>query len=113
MNTLQQEIDWWTQAMEDARKNELAMVCFGVATGLKMAKADYGAKDMGADNQAQKGIERLRFVDFLAEVLERHINADVPISGIRFDRRWESWQCRELAEDIVHEIIKRGERFSL
>lgn len=39
--TIDDEIAWWTKQMNTAKKQELAMVCFGVATGLKLAKADY------------------------------------------------------------------------
>lgn len=42
---LDEEIRWWKEQCDKARAKELAMVCFGVATGLKLAKADYGAKD--------------------------------------------------------------------
>jgi hypothetical protein len=41
---LNEEIAWWTKA---AFHNETgaSLIAFGVATGLKIARADYGAKD--------------------------------------------------------------------
>jgi hypothetical protein len=44
--TLDEEISWWTERAF-ASETEAAFVAFGVATGLKLAKADYGAKDNG------------------------------------------------------------------
>lgn len=42
--TLDDEIAWWTtQAFKS--KTDAALVAFGVATGLKLAKANYGAKN--------------------------------------------------------------------
>jgi hypothetical protein len=42
--TLDEEIAWWT-AEHLKRTNEIGFVAFGVATGLKMAKAYYGAQN--------------------------------------------------------------------
>lgn len=53
--TLDEEIRWWKDKMDSARHPELAMVCFGIATGLKMAKADYGAKDNADDVSDDQG----------------------------------------------------------
>lgn len=44
MLTLDKEIEWWTrQAFKST--TDAALIAFGVATGLKLAKADYGARD--------------------------------------------------------------------
>lgn len=42
--TLDEEIAWWTNVMH-RYSNEIGFVALGMATGLKLAKADYGAKD--------------------------------------------------------------------
>jgi hypothetical protein len=42
--SLDREIEWWTQKALET-KSDAALVAFGVATGLNLAKADYGAKD--------------------------------------------------------------------
>ncbi len=42
---LDEEIEWWTNVMH-THHNEIGFVAFGMATGLKMAKADYGAISM-------------------------------------------------------------------
>lgn len=42
--SLDDEITWWTNAAFKS-KTDAGLIAFGVATGLKMAKADYGAKD--------------------------------------------------------------------
>ena len=44
ISNLDEEIKWWTKKAFKA-SHDAALVAFGVATGLKMAKADYGAKD--------------------------------------------------------------------
>ena len=45
--TLDDEIKWWTkQAFKS--ETDAALIAFGVATGLKLAKADYGARDRAA-----------------------------------------------------------------
>jgi hypothetical protein len=42
--TLSKEIAWWTrQAFRS--DTDAALIAFGVATGLKLARADYGASD--------------------------------------------------------------------
>lgn len=43
--TLNDEIAWWTKAAFHSETNA-AFIAFGVATGLKIAKADYGARSM-------------------------------------------------------------------
>lgn len=45
--TLDEEIEWWRERADRAKSKELAMTCFGIATGLKLAKADYEAKQLG------------------------------------------------------------------
>ena len=37
------EIEWWRRASVEQPHPEIQMVCLGVATGLKMAKADFDA----------------------------------------------------------------------
>jgi len=41
--TLDEDIAWWTKAAF-ATQSEAALIAFGVATGLKIAKADYKAR---------------------------------------------------------------------
>jgi hypothetical protein len=36
--SLDEEIAFWTKAMEEARTKELALVCFGIRAGLQMAR---------------------------------------------------------------------------
>lgn len=36
--SLDEDIAFWTQAMEDARSKELALLCFGIRAGLQMAQ---------------------------------------------------------------------------
>lgn len=36
--SLDEDIAFWTQAMEEARSKELALVCFGIRAGLQMAQ---------------------------------------------------------------------------
>jgi hypothetical protein len=43
---LDAEIAWWKAAAERQRHVEVQMVCWGIATGLMMAKADYGARNL-------------------------------------------------------------------
>jgi hypothetical protein len=38
---VQQEIDWWKLQMRNAKQEELAFVCWGIATGLMMAMNTY------------------------------------------------------------------------
>ena len=38
-----EEIEWWTNVMH-RYSNEIGFVALGMATGLKLAKADYGAR---------------------------------------------------------------------
>ena len=45
--TLDQEIAFWKAKMESTPHDKLAMLCFGMATGLKFAKADYAASQTG------------------------------------------------------------------
>ena len=45
---LDEEIKWWTRQAFKA-ETDAALIAFGVATGLKMAKADYGARDNGSE----------------------------------------------------------------
>lgn len=40
------EIEWWTKHAF-LSNTDAAFIAFGVATGLKIARADYGAKDNG------------------------------------------------------------------
>ena len=40
--SLDEEIEWWNRQAFKA-DTDAALISFGVATGLKMAKADYGA----------------------------------------------------------------------
>ncbi len=42
--TLVEEIEWWTRASRHS-KTDAALIAFGVAAGLKIARADYGAND--------------------------------------------------------------------
>lgn len=43
--TLDDEIAWWRKrADRKSTTDEAALIAFGIATGLKLAKADYGAK---------------------------------------------------------------------
>ena len=42
--TLDEEIKWWTDRAFKSN-SDAALIAFGVATGLKLAKADYGASD--------------------------------------------------------------------
>lgn len=42
--TLEEEIQWWTRHAY-RESNEAWMLAFGVATGLKIARADYAARD--------------------------------------------------------------------
>lgn len=42
--TLDEEIEWWTNVMH-RYSNEIGFVALGMATGLKLAKAEFGAKD--------------------------------------------------------------------
>lgn len=37
------EIEWWRKASIDQKHPEVQMACWGVATGLKMAKEDFNA----------------------------------------------------------------------
>ncbi len=49
MMTLDDEIAWWThQAFKS--NTGAALIAFGVATGLKLAKADYGARDANSES---------------------------------------------------------------
>jgi hypothetical protein len=43
METIDHLIAFWTDKMNATQNKELALLCFGVATGLKWAKEDYGA----------------------------------------------------------------------
>ena len=45
---LDEEIEWWTRQGFKS-DTDAALIAFGVATGLKLAKADYGAKDRPAE----------------------------------------------------------------
>lgn len=38
MLTLDAEIKWWKDQMRKAKKDELAFICWGIATGLLIAK---------------------------------------------------------------------------
>lgn len=44
MMTLDREIEWWTRQAYIA-ETDAALIAFGVATGLKLARADYGASN--------------------------------------------------------------------
>ena len=44
--SLDDEIEWWKRQAFKA-DTDAALIAFGVATGLKMAKADYGATSNG------------------------------------------------------------------
>ena len=44
ITTLAGEIAWWTKAAF-ATQSDAALIAFGVATGLKLARADYGAAE--------------------------------------------------------------------
>jgi hypothetical protein len=41
--TIDEDIKWWTEASLKS-KNDAGLIAFGIATGLKMAKASYGVK---------------------------------------------------------------------
>lgn len=41
---LDEEIEWWTKVMH-THSNEIGFVALGMASGLKLAKAEYGARD--------------------------------------------------------------------
>lgn len=41
---LDEEIEWWTNVMHK-HHNEIGFVALGMATGLKLAKAEFGARD--------------------------------------------------------------------
>jgi len=38
------EIEWWKERMRRAEKDELAFVCWGIATGLMIARDIYRSK---------------------------------------------------------------------
>lgn len=42
--TLDEEIAWWTNVMHQ-HSNEIGFVALGMASGLKLAKAEYGARN--------------------------------------------------------------------
>lgn len=65
---LDEEIAWWTKAAF-ATESCAAFVAFGVATGLKLAKKDYGASDvrpLHSGTRNQKPLSR-RAVEDLAQ----------------------------------------------
>jgi hypothetical protein len=50
MMTLDDEIKWWKEnALK--QKSDAGLIAFGVATGLMLAKADYGARDLEDNSQ--------------------------------------------------------------
>jgi hypothetical protein len=61
--TLDEEIAWWTKRA--VKSDDAGMISFGVATGLKLAKADYGACDDAvlASNRAAAALQRRRASD--------------------------------------------------
>lgn len=40
--TLAEDIAFWTKQMNATKHDKLAMTCFGIVTGLKMAQKEYG-----------------------------------------------------------------------
>jgi hypothetical protein len=44
MMTLDQEIEYWGQQEKAAKSKEAAIIAFGIKAGLKIARAQYGAK---------------------------------------------------------------------
>lgn len=77
LETLDQEIAWWSRAAFKT-ESDAALIAFGVATGLKIAKADYGADTMPALTDAQH--QRLQTI---LEALEPELKRVYP-AGARF-----------------------------
>ena len=51
--SLNEEIEWWKRQAFKA-ETDAALIAFGVAAGLKLAKADYGATDLPAKEQTHE-----------------------------------------------------------
>lgn len=59
MMTLNEEIEWWTKRAF-GNETDAALIAFGVATGLKLARADYGAKNDHAIQRPNRATDPIR-----------------------------------------------------
>ena len=93
---LDEEIEWWTNVMH-THHNEIGFVALGMATGLKLAKTDYGAtmnkKELAKVYLMREALMCVRnqgeFLDmprYVRELVDRAIDASEGQSSVQNNR---------------------------